>query len=784
MWLAHRWKWILPIGVLLLVGYWKVLPDPLFRDPTSTVLDDRDGGLLGAQIATDGQWRFPHNPKVPQKFEAAIVQFEDRTFYEHPGISARGFSRAVVQNVQAGRVVSGGSTLTMQVVRLMRKGQSRSFWEKAIEVVWATRLELTYSKEEILAMYASNAPFGGNVVGLDAASWRYFGRSAEQLTWAESATLAVLPNAPSLIYPGKNHDRLMAKRDRLLARLHEVGAIDSLSWQLALAEPLPAKPHTLPQLAPHLLERAKADGHLGKRMHTTIQRDLQDYANRMVNIHKRRLEENEVHNAGVLILSVKTGEVLAYVGNTTDAKNQHSNQVDVVRAPRSTGSVLKPLLYGSMLDDGSLMPDELVADVPTHFGSYAPKNFTDQFSGAVPARKALARSLNVPAVRMLGRFTTEKFHHRLQEFGLTTLNRPPSHYGLSLILGGAEATLWDLASVYGKMGRTLRQYPAYNENLNQEPTYLNVEASHRELRDKTLDVTAQPLLTPSALFFMLEAMVDVTRPDQEVNWREFSNAHKVAWKTGTSFGFRDAWAVGLTQDYVVAVWVGNADGEGRPGLVGVKSAAPLLFDLFDRLPQSAWFEPPYADMALAAVCQKSGHRASSICQEVDSVYIPKPCLRTTACPYHQLVHLDTEGKHQVNSACYGLETMQHVPWFVLPPLVEKYYRNSDPKYQTLPPFRDGCTEPVEQRDMALVYPKKNSRIYTPVDLDGKKGKSVFEATHRDPSAQLFWHLNDQFLGTTKTIHQLSVRPEPGSYKLTLVDEQGETMTRQFTVVDR
>ncbi|MEM9023612.1 MAG: penicillin-binding transpeptidase domain-containing protein, partial [Bacteroidota bacterium] len=452
--------------------------------------------------------------------------------------------------------------------------------------------------------------------------------------------------------------------------------------------------------------------------------------------------------------------------------------VDVIRAPRSTGSILKPFLYASMLDDGQLTPDMLVADVPTQYGGYAPKNYSQSYDGAVPARRALARSLNVPAVRMLQDYGIDRFHHRLRALGMSTLHRPPEDYGLSLILGGAEATLWDLASIYAGMGRTLLQYPGYTPDLRAKPHY----RMHRPTQENAGLEAVTPLVQAGAVWHTLEAMLEVTRPEEDINWRAFASSRKIAWKTGTSFGFRDAWAIGLTPDHVVAVWVGNADGEGRPGLVGLEAAAPLLFDVFDRLPHAGWFTPPYDNMAQVPVCRQSGHRVSEWCEHPEMAWLPETALRTAACPYHQLVHLDASATWRVDSECEDVARMVPRSWFVLPPVMEWYYQYNHPHYKSLPPFRADCEATVSDRPMAVIYPKRLSRIKVPVQLDGSVGRTVFQVTHRRRSATIHWHLDEIYLGATRDIHEMELVPHPGKHTLTLVDENGQSISRSFEVV--
>jgi penicillin-binding protein 1C len=278
-------------------------------------------------------------------------------------------------------------------------------------------------------------------------------------------------------------------------------------------------------------------------------------------------------------------------------------------------------------------------------------------------------------------------------------------------------------------------------------------------------------------------MVEVARPDEEQQWQQFSSSSRIAWKTGTSFGNRDAWSIGVTPGYVVAVWVGNASGEGRPGLTGIGTAAPILFDIFKTLPSTSWFATPYNEMLPVTVCRQSGFRASSICEPTDTIWVQKKGLRTPACPFHQIVHLDKTGNWQVTSNCVSPSEMVHKSWFVLPPVQEWYFRNKNPFYKVLPPFRPGCA-PSESHNMEMIYPHTDSRIYIPVDLDGKPGGTVFKVAHRTPQHTVYWHLDDHFIGTTVQFHQMSLSPEKGFHRLTLVDENGETLTIRFEIMTK
>ena len=765
------------IVFLLLIAYYFCLPNPLFTDPTATVITSQNNRLLGAQIARDGQWRFPHNDAIPEKFKTCIIAFEDAYFYKHPGFNPISIFKAFKENLKSNGIKRGGSTLTQQVIRLSRKGQNRTYFEKVIEIILATRLELRESKDQILAYYASNAPFGGNVVGLDAASWRYFNRDANQLSWAEHATLAVLPNAPSLIYPGKNQEQLRNKRNRLLKKLRDNGTIDSLTYQLSIAEGLPQKPYALPQTAPHLLQKV-ATKHSGKRVQTTVDNHLQERVNQLVKTHYNQLKQNGIHNAAVLVLDVKTRKVLTYVGNTPTDK-LHQKDVDIIDKPRSTGSILKPFLYAAMLDAGDLLPNTLVADIPTQYGSYNPENYNKTYDGAVPASRALSRSLNVPSVRMLQEFGLDRFYQYLKKLELKDLSESANYYGLSLILGGAESNLWDLCKSYAALSSTLNHFSEtsseYFSNEFTEPIFINSQTV--DFGKKTADKT---LIDAASIYLTYESLKTVNRPEGDDNWEFYDGSKQIAWKTGTSFGFRDAWAIGTTKDYVVGAWVGNADGEGRPGLAGVQTAAPILFDVFNLLPHSDWFSKPFDEMQEVSICKKSGHRASPNCDAVEQKFIQVSGLKTKPCPYHVVVHLDNSEQFQVNSSCESIADISHKSWFVLPPLMAYYYKTKNPFYKPLPPFRADCLG-ENAVSMQFMYPNDNNTIFLPKDFGGKTNELILKIAHSKPETTVFWYLNEQFLGSTQNIHEFGIIPQKGKHLLTVVDTFGNEAKRWMTI---
>ncbi|MFI5137731.1 MAG: penicillin-binding protein 1C [Sphingobacteriales bacterium] len=781
-----RPKIIIILAFLLLSGllFWFCLPNPLFNSPASYVIDDTDGQLLGASIASDGQWRFPPNAEVPEKFKQCIIAFEDKRFMHHPGFDILALGRAIKQNLHSKKVTSGGSTITMQVIRIATK-HKRTLWNKLKELFMAVRLECGYSKNEILSLYASNAPFGSNVIGLDAASWRYFGRSPDKLSWGEMAAMAVLPNSPSLVHPGRNRAILLRKRNLLLDKLHRQGFIDATTASLAKLEPVPDRPVALPQLAPHLLERFKADHHNDlrgeTRIKTSIKASLQQQVNEILERHHQVLKANDINNIAAVVLDVETGATLAYAGNISHPEDTAmESDVDVVNAPRSPGSTLKPLLYASMLHDGLLLPNSLMPDIPTQIAGYHPENFDLGYDGAVPASRALSRSLNVPAVKMLQQFKYERFYDFLHRVGITTLKKPADHYGLSLILGGGENTLWELTGAYADMARVLNHYNKYKGKYDptdyHSPVYAVPPVKKPELQKSGL-------LDAGSIYYTLQAMEEVMRPGEEMLWQQFSSSQRVAWKTGTSFGFRDGWAIGITPKYVVGVWVGNTDGEGRPNLTGINTAAPALFEIFRLLPVTRdWFEMPVGEMVKIKVCKQSGYRAGEYCEDTDDEWVPVSGLKAPVCPYHQLVHLSPDGKWQVTGNCVPPGEIVNRKWFVLPPSMEYYYKTKNYEYHVLPPFRPDCVQAENTNPMEVIYPKDGAKIYVPLEADGSRGKVIFNAAHRQAGVKIFWHLDDQYVGETKDYHQIALNPPPGKHTLTLVDGNGNTVHIGFEVL--
>jgi penicillin-binding protein 1C len=776
-------KYCIPaICIVLAIWYYFSLPSVLFKSPTSTLVYSEDNRLLGAKIAEDGQWRFPPGKDFSFKYVLCLIAYEDKRFASHSGVDPWAIGRAFLKNVKEKKITEGGSTISMQVIRLMRKGKPRTIKEKIIECILATRLELRHTKREIIQLYMAHAPFGSNVIGVEAAAWRYFGRSPRDLSWAEAAMLAVLPNAPSLIHIGRNRDALLQKRNALLRDIFKLRLLSEEDMRLAQLEPLPDKPFSLPMYASHLMERL-AKTNAGENMVSSIDYSLQQKAMHVLNRHAGYLQGNNISNAAAVIIDNRSNKVIAYIGNVTGREEKkQGEQVDIITSARSTGSILKPFLYAVLLDEGDLLPNTLIPDVPTFIAGFAPQNFNKTFDGAVPAHEALERSLNVPSVRLLQDYGLSKFYNLLKNIGLTTLTFPADHYGLSLILGGAEASLWDISSVYASMSRVLGHFNEYDGRYStsdwDKPVLM--------MQEKKQSLKLQPdfIMSAAACWLTFEALSEVRRPEEEAEWKSFPSSRKVAWKTGTSYGNRDAWAVGTTPEYTVGVWVGNATGEGRPQLTGVGSAAPLLFDLFNLLPSTSWYRQPYDEMSKIEICRKSGHRATELCEERDSLWVVNSGLDTKPCPYHVLIHLDRTRTYRVNADCEDVHHIISSSWFVLPPVQEWYYRTKHYSYRPLPPIDPRCSSIDQFSPMAMVYPKNGLSIVLTKQLDGEIGNLELQATHSRYNAKIYWHMDGIYLGTTQYFHSMPVVPESGRHEITLVDDVGWSIKTNFIISEK
>jgi penicillin-binding protein 1C len=744
------------------------LPDPLFKSDYSTVVLDEDGNILRAFLNGGQQWYFPPEEglEIPAKLKTAILMYEDRHFYKHPGVNVLSLCRAVYQYISSGEVKSGASTISMQVVRLACRGK-RTLPNKLLEIMQAVKLEARYSKEEILNMYVNHAPYGGNIIGYHAASLKYFHKRPEELTWSEAATLAILPNSPGLISPLVNREKLIKKRNKLLKTLLGKKIIDRGTYRSSISEPLPGEPCSFFNHAPHLAQTLVSRyGMKSGIIRTTVIRRYQVRIEKLMADHLRYLNSIGVSNGAALVVETQTGKVRAYVGSQDFFDSDSGGQVDGIHAPRSTGSILKPFLYALAMDEGVILPQTLIRDIPSYFGSFSPANADEKYRGVVTAGEALIRSLNVPAVRLLNAYGLNKFYIFLKSAGMSTLFRSPDEYGLTLVLGGAEAALYDMAALYCGLGN----YGKFR------PLQIVIE------KNKTSDL--KELISPGACYLTLEMLKNLKRPGAEYYWDQYRDQNPIAWKTGTSYGQRDAWAVGVTPQWTIAVWVGNFGGEGNNNLSGARSAAPLMFDIFNYLPRSrenTWFKPPAKSLKKVRICLDTGFTAAPDCEKTAAALAPRGKKPLKPCPYHKRIFVTPDEKTQVCSLCWEPGKYRQIKKLVFPPDIAQYLRESGVILSELPRHRQGCPGHTAANPVRIIYPVKNAKLWIPRDFDGDLQYITFKVAHAHRERPVYWYIDDIYRGMTGDKHKMIARLNSGWHRLEVVDEQGNRDLRRFYV---
>ena len=751
---------------------------PLFQDHSySTVVFDKDGKLIAASISEEEQWHFPNHSILSEKYKKAVLVFEDKRFYRHIGFDLKALFRAMRLNIKNKRIVSGGSTLTMQTIRLHKKNPKRSIMNKIQEIILSTRLELKHTKEEILSLYAGNAPFGGNVIGIDAACWRYFNKSPEYISWAEACLLAVLPNSPGLIHTERNRDKLKIKRDALLKRLYENGELTEISYEGALLEEIPRRAYRLNQDASHFMHFAKTSTNQSL-IQSTLNAQIQTKCIQIAETEGKKLKANFIDNMAILVLDIEERTVLAYMGNLPHTGLDNQEYTDMVQAQRSTGSVLKPFLYTAALDDGLISDRSFLPDYPFSMGGFVTKNYTDQHSGLVPANKALQKSLNIPFSYLLQEYGIEKFRLLCQKMKLEGINKSSDYYGIPLILGGAESSLWDLTHAYASMGSILNTYNANNGYYHKDPIYRSDFLQKKPQQKKAL-TNESSVFRAENVWLAFDQLKELNRPTEEGEWKQFSQNVPIAWKTGTSNGFKDAWAIGVNGKYAIGVWVGNSDGEGRPGIIGSYAAAPIFFRVVNALEGHRGFEKPIDDLTEIPLCSLSGQLANNSCP-VDTHFISSKSKYLASCRYHRSIYTDETEKFKVNKSCYDGE-VKNIKEVHIPAHIAYYYKQSH-LYTPPLPLHPSCVDQENESTIKIIYPEKDIQIYQPNIGNEERNKFVLRAHHTDKDATLLWHLDDVFLGSTQNIHEIGILLKVGQHKLLVMDENGNEDQCSFEIL--
>jgi len=768
---ANRTRLIITLAttILSILAVYLAIPMPRFADTHSTVVLDHQGRILRAFLSADGQWRFPPDPgyRVPKPLLACVLMYEDRRFPFHNGVDPRAALRALLQNTRHMRFVEGGSTLTMQTVRLAGR-RPRTLLNKLLEALQAVKLELQWPKSRILNTYLNHAPYGGNVQGIHAAAMRYFGKPPRRLTWSEAATLAVLPNSPGLISPVMNREKLRDKRNRLLLSLENEAIIPPTVARLAREEPLPLRLHSF-QVAgahwsQHFHENPATRGGINR---TSLDITIQQLVEKEVSAHADKIRREGIRQVAAVVLDTGSAAVKAYVGSADFFDFAAHGPIDGAAAPRSTGSILKPFLFALAMDAGLILPRTWIHDIPTFYGAFSPANADRGYSGLVTARDALIRSLNVPAVRLLNLYGTDRLHRFLKNAGLSTLFRDPDDYGLTLILGGGEARLIELAALYRGLGANGKFHPV-----------LTV-AEHGSERFHP------QLISPQACHLTLEILRGLKRPGSEYYWQQFSSSRPVAWKTGTSYGQRDGWSLGLTPAWTIGIWAGNFTGEGNPHLTGAGTAAPLMFQLFNSLPAGnhpPWFSRKELEFQTLELCRESGFRAGPDCPATVTAEAPLRARPLPVCPYHRRVFLTLDEKHQVCSRCWTPGEYKSAVRLVLPAEVVQFMRNRGLSYDPLPPHLPECPTVPSGHSLRFVYPEPGAHVMIPRDFMGVRQRITITVAHRAAAARVFWYVDGEYRGETRGTHKKALFLEPGRHRIVVMDDEGNQQERRLLVI--
>jgi penicillin-binding protein 1C len=714
----------------------------------STVITDRKGEVLHVSLTRDQQWRMKTElSDLSPLLKRTIVAKEDKYFYEHPGINPIAIGRALVMNILHMRRTSGASTITMQVARALEP-RRRTYAAKCIEAFRALQLEWKYPKDQILQLYVNLLPYGGNIQGVRTAAFLYFNKAPDHLSLAEITALAVIPNRPSSLVMGRNNDRILSERNRWLQRFSEERLFTVKEIGDALAEPLTATRGKMPSYVPHLARRLKA----GQYVRTFIDLNTQLKVEELAAAYVRQLHNASIHQAAVLVVDNSTGQVLAYVGSASWNDTLDGGQVDGVRAVREPGSTLKPFLYGLCIDAGLLTPKAVMEDVPIDYQGYAPENYDRKFNGYVTMEYALEHSLNIPAVKSLARLGKDRLISTLVACHCRQVQKDRAKLGLSMILGGCGASLEELTGLYASLAH---------------------EGVYRPLLLTAADSGAErvKVMSPAASFMINDILSRVNRPDFPLTWSSTAHLPRIAWKTGTSYGRRDAWSIGYNSHFTIGVWVGNFSGKGSPTLSGASMATPLLFQVFNTLDYDngqEWFrQPPGCDTRI--VCSETGLTPSPACTDLVSDFFIPLVSSTAPCEDRRQIAVSPDGKMSYCRYCKPALGYKERWYRIFSPAMRAYYDEHHIAYEKIPPHNPACETIFGEGGPAITAPTAGTEYYIsrkhpqPLQLVCRTGGDV---------ARVFWYINNAFYKSSEAHTPQFFLPREGPVKISCTDDRG------------
>ena len=754
----------------LLLNWIFPLPD---RIEYSTIITDDKGEVIHAYLTRDQQWRMKTElSEISPLLRKTIIEKEDRYFYYHPGINPMAMGRAFVKNIFRWKRTSGASTITMQVARSLEP-KKRTYWNKCIEVFRAFQLEWKYSKDEILQLYLNKVPYGGNIEGVKSASILYFKKNPDHLSLAEIMALSVIPNRPSSLVMGKNNDRIVGERNKWLRRFAREKVFSEKEIADALSEPLTATRGAVPDFIPQLAWKLKRKG--GDIIHTTIELNTQRKIEKLVKDYSRTLSLKNIRNAAVIVLDNQTHQVVSYVGSADFRDSADGGQVNGAAAIREPGSTLKPLLYGLCIDAGLLTPKMMITDVAVNYEGYAPENYDRKFSGYVSMEYALEHSLNIPAVKSLKALGKDKFVQALAECDFQQIKKDQQKLGLSMILGGCGATLEELTgmySIFANGGRFVKpEYTLGGDTAAVAGAGRGAGGAARGAGAAGVSDAGKRVLSPAAVFMINETLSKVNRPDFPLNWESTVHLPKIAWKTGTSYGRRDAWSIGYNKRYTVGIWVGNFSGVGVPELSGANVATPLLFTVFNTIDyddDQSWFAQP-KDCDVRMVCSETGLPPADHCTNLVTDYFILLVSPGRHCDNMQEIFVSADEKISYCRSCLPESGYKKKLYKVIPPEMKEYYEENRIAYQPIPPHNSDC-EKVFREGAPVVTSPRNGSEY----LINRKDPEPLQLRCRvsNDVGKVYWYINDKFFKSGEAGSKEFFIPEEGPVKISCTDDKG------------
>jgi penicillin-binding protein 1C len=725
----------------------------------STIITDSKDQIIHAYLTPDEQWRMKTElDEISPLLKKTIIEKEDKYFYYHPGINFLAVSRAFVNNIFKGKRTSGASTITMQVARMMEP-KKRTIWNKIREMFRASQLEWTYSKDEILQLYFNMVPYGGNIQGVKSASLLYFNKSPDHLSLAEITALSIIPNRPSSLVIGRSNDLIVQERNKWLHRFAADGIFTKKEIQDALDEPLNATRTVVPKLAPHLAQKLRKQG--GDIIRTNIELNTQLKTEKLVADYVRGLKFYNINNAAVVIINNQTHKVISYVGSANFYDTTDGGQVNGAASVRQPGSTLKPLLYGLCMDEGLITPKMIITDVAVNYNGYVPENYDRQFNGYVSMAYALAHSLNIPAVKMLSQLGKNELIQALGQCNFNQIKKDQKKLGLSMILGGCGTTLEELTGLFSSFannGKFIR--PAF-------------------VQSDTIQERNQ-IISPESAFMLNEILSSINRPDFPINWQATEKLPKIAWKTGTSYGRRDAWSIGYNQHFTVGVWVGNFSGQGIPELSGAQTATPLLFKIFNSINYDAdeqWFRQP-KDLDIRMVCNETGMPPAEFCTDLVTDYFIPLVSPAKPCNNRQQIMVSADEKISFCVECVP-PTGYKKKWYkMVSPDMESYFEEHKIAYEKVPPHNPDCQKIFKEAGPIIKSPNNGVEYYIsknnpePLLLKCEPGADV---------GKVYWYINNRFYKSAQARERIFFMPDAGMNKISCTDDKGRNRDIKITV---